>query len=71
MTEAKLSQLYSFAAEEIHKLTTELYESLHTDKGDPEKNWETTLEEVRKYKKLVLIELEGIKTALKEFNEQC
>jgi len=71
MTEEKLSQLYSFATEEIHRLTAELYESIHTDDGNPQKDWDTTVDEVRKYKKLLILELEGIKTALKEFNEHC
>jgi hypothetical protein len=70
MTEQKLSELYHYATDEIHKLTAELYEELHTDKGSPEKDWPLTLENVRNYKKAVIMELESIKHALKEFNEQ-
>lgn len=70
MTDEKLSRLYAFATGEIHKLTTELYEELHNEKGAPDKDWDRTLEEVRKYKRLVILELEGIKHALKEFHEQ-
>lgn len=70
MTEKKLSELYHFATAEIHKLTTELYEELHTERGAPERDWPLTLEHVRKYKKAVIMELESIKNALKEFNEQ-
>jgi len=51
-------------------LTTELYEELHDDKGAPGRDWDKTLDEVRKYKRLVILELEGIKHALKEFHEQ-
>lgn len=69
MTEQKLSELYHYATDEIHKLTAELYEELHTDKGSPEKDWPLTLENVRNYKKAVIMELESIKHALKEFNE--
>jgi len=70
MTKEKLSQLYAFATGEIHRLTTELYEELHDDKGAPGRDWDKTLDEVRKYKRLVILELEGIKHALKEFHEQ-
>jgi hypothetical protein len=69
MTEKKLSELYHYATEEIHKLTTQLYEDLHTDKGEPEKDWPLTLENVRNYKKAVIMELESVKHALKEYKE--
>lgn len=70
MTEQKLSELYHYATAEIHRLTTQLYEELHNEKGAPEQNWEVTLENVRNYKRALIMELESIKNALKEFNEQ-
>jgi hypothetical protein len=35
MNKKKLSDLYSRATQRIHSLTTELYEDLHTNSGDP------------------------------------
>lgn len=68
MTEAKLSQLYSYCTIEIQRLTTELYEQLHEPEGIPDGNYEETLENVRKYKRLIVLELEAIKHAVREFN---
>ena len=69
MEKQKLSQLYSYCTQEIQRLTTELYEQLHEHKGEPNTNWESTLDDVRKFKKLIIIELEAIKQALKEYLE--
>jgi len=68
MTEAKLSQLYSYCTIEIQRLTTELYEQLHEPEGMPDSKYEETLENVRKYKRLIVLELEAIKHAVREFN---
>jgi len=70
MTKRKLSELYSYSTQEIHKLTTNLYEELHTTKGEPSEEWEQALDLVRKYKKLVINELEAIKIALKEYIDE-
>lgn len=69
MTKEKLSRLYSYSTQEIHKLTTQLYEDLHNNKGLPKGEWETVLSDVRKYKMLVIQELEAVKLALKEYLE--
>ena len=69
MDNAKLSKLYSYSTQEIQKLTTELYESLHDYRGVPRNEWQTVLDDVRKYKKLVIQELEAMKIALKEYIE--
>ena len=69
MDRKRLGYLYSYSTQEIQKLTTLLYESLHTDVGDPSTDWETTLDEVKRYKRAVIMELEAIKGALKEFKE--
>ena len=61
--------MYSFSTNEIQKLTTELYEELHDEKGSPRLEWEPVLNDVRKYKRLVIQELEAVKVALKEFLE--
>lgn len=61
--------MYSFSTTEIQKLTTELYEELHDEKGNPRLEWEPVLNDVRKYKRLVIQELEAVKVALKEFLE--
>lgn len=70
MDKEKLSRLYSFSANEIQKLTIELYEELHDDKGDPIQEWEPMLNNVRKYKRLVIQELEAIKVALREYAQE-
>jgi|11BtaG_2_1085332.scaffolds.fasta_scaffold13844_3 hypothetical protein len=67
MDNEKLSRLYSFSTQEIQKLTTELYEGLHDRKGVPRHEWSAVLDDVRKYKKLVIQELEAMKIALKEY----
>ena len=69
MEKQKLSQLYSYCTQEIQRLTTELYEQLHDGKGGLSTDWEQTLDNVRKYKKLVILELEALKHALKEYIE--
>ena len=70
MEKQKLSELYSYCTQEIQRLTTELYEQLHDNKGAPVTNWEQTLDDVRKYKKLVILELEAMKHALREYIEE-
>ena len=70
MEKQKLSQLYSYCTQEIQRLTKELYEQLHDNKGAPTTSWEQTLDNVRKYKKLVILELEAMKSALKEYIEE-
>tara|TARA_R110002074_G_scaffold28743_5_gene82815 strand:+ start:578 stop:799 length:222 start_codon:yes stop_codon:yes gene_type:complete len=65
----KLSQLCSYSTQEIHRLTTELYEELHDAQGSPEIGWEKVILELRSYKTKVSLELDSIKTALNEYNE--
>lgn len=70
MNEKTLSRMYFVAADSIQKLTLELYESVHDDKGNPEKNWDEICRLTKEYKKQVNDEVEAIKLALTEFNEQ-
>jgi hypothetical protein len=69
MNTEKLSELYSYSTQEIQKLTTELYENLHESSGAPVSDWKQLLDMAREYKRLVIIELESMKAALKEYNE--
>lgn len=69
MDNTKLSKLYSYSTQEIQRLTTELYEGLHDYRGNPRPEWQAVLDDVRKYKKLVIQELEAMKIALKEYME--
>lgn len=69
MNSNHLSKLYFYSVEEIHQITTELYEDLHTDSGDPIKNWETVMDLLVEYKKGIAAEVEGIKSAIEEYNE--
>lgn len=70
MTPERLSEEYSKATLFIHKLTDELYESLHeAKKGGPVVEWETVIDHIKEYRKGISIELDYIKSALDEYQE--
>ena len=54
---------------EIQSITAQLYEDLHKDNGEPINNWETVIDLALDYRKGVLAEIEGIRTACEEYNE--
>ncbi len=64
----KLSELYSFSTQEIQRLTTELYESLHDDAGKPIPSTEEVAELVKDFRMKVNIEVATIKDACLEYN---
>jgi hypothetical protein len=64
----KLSELYSFSTQEIQRLTTELYESLHDDAGNPISSAEEVSELVKDFRMRVNIEVATVKDACLEYN---
>ena len=64
----KLSELYSFSTQEIQRLTTELYESLHDDAGKPIPSTEEVAELLKDFRMKVNIEVATIKDACLEYN---
>ena len=65
----KLSELYSFSTQEIQRLTTELYESLHDDAGKPIPSTEEVAELLKDFRMKVNIEVATIKDACLEYND--
>ena len=63
----KLSELYSFSTQEIQRLTTELYESLHDDAGKPIPSTEEVAELLKDFRMKVNIEVATIKDACLEY----
>jgi len=64
----KLSEVYSFSTQEIQRLTTELYEELHNDTGNPISSSEDVAELVKDFRMRVNIEVATIKDACLEYN---
>ena len=64
----KLSELYSFSTQEIQRLTTELYESLHDEAGKPIPSTEEVAELLKDFRMKVNIEVATIKDACLESN---
>lgn len=69
MNSKELSELYFGSCDEVHEITTRLYENLHKDNGEPVQNWETVVDQILEYKKGVLAEIEGIKSACEEYHD--
>ena len=57
----KLSEVYSFSTQEIQRLTTELYEELHNDTGNPISSSEDVAELVKDFRMKVNIEVATIR----------
>jgi hypothetical protein len=65
-----LSKTYADACGRMHQAATDLYERLHTNDGDPKDNLEHVLTAVNEYKRWVLIEVDLVREACRERNEQ-
>lgn len=70
MDSNKLSELYFLATEFVHNVTTDLYESIHTNSGEPITDPETIKLKVDAYVKTVRVEVDLIRRAVQEYNEQ-
>ena len=64
-----LSEIYFLSTSNIQKEATELYESLHTECGQPHINWVKVLDLVKSFKNTVAVELDTVTTACEEHNE--
>jgi hypothetical protein len=53
----------------VHDLTTELYEKVHTEDGEPILNEEYLYDTIQEYKKIVRGELDMIKSAAAQYRE--
>ncbi len=69
MNSKELSNLYFVTCNEIHEITSKLYEDLHKDNGEPINNWEQVIDTMLDYRKGVLAEIEGVRSACEEYNE--
>ena len=69
MNSKELSRLYFVTCDEIQYITAQVYVDLHKDNGEPINNWETVIDLALDYRKGVLAEIEGIRTACEEYNE--
>ena len=63
----KLSELYSFSTQEIQRLTTELYESLHDYAGKPIPSTEEVAELLKDFRMKDNIEVATSKDACLEY----
>jgi len=70
MKEKQLSDLYHKATERIHKLTTSLYEDLHTISGKPNVSTQEIAAITNKYSRWFRSELDFIRSAIQEYKEQ-
>ncbi len=64
----KLGEIYSFSTQEIQRLTTELYESLHDEDGNPVRSRDKVSELVKDFRMKVNIEIATVKDACLEYN---
>ena len=69
MNSKELSNMYFVTCDEVHEITTRLYEDLHKENGEPINNWEAVIDIILDYRKGVLAEIEGIRSACEEYNE--
>jgi len=70
MTEKELSQLYFRAVARIHDLASEMYEALHSKKGDPVVSQEEIAAITNKYSRWIRSELDFIRSVIQEYLEQ-
>jgi len=66
----ELADIFYGACMRLHEGIDDLYEKCFTDEGDPNYNLDAVSDAVLEYRKSANIELDLIKTALKEYHEQ-
>lgn len=69
MDTASVSKAYYTATARVCDLMTEMYEDLHDSKGNPLLDQETISYKINAYKRVVRSELELIKSAIEQYNE--
>ena len=70
MTLEQLSRIYFLATSRISTESTELYEAVHDEKGNPILDQKQLSEITNKYSRSFRIELDMMRTALNEYVEQ-
>ena len=69
MEKARLSKMYGKACARLQQAGSELYESLHTESGDPITDVHTATEKLTVYKKWLLMEVDFIRELVREYGE--
>ena len=69
MDTLSVSKSYYIALSMVHDLTTELYDRVHDDNGDPILDEAFLYDVIQEYKKIARGELDMIKTAARQYNE--
>ena len=69
MDQSKLSDVFSMSTLMIHDATTELYESLHDNNGDPIESVDVVMDICRSYKSRMLNEIQMVLDICLEYNE--
>ena len=70
MDQSKLSDVFSMSTLMIHDATTELYEELHDNDGNPKESVDDVVEICRSYKARMLNEIQMIVDICMEYNEE-
>lgn len=70
MKTSRLSQLFFIACDRIHQAVDDLYEMIHSESGEPVRDRESIESALTDLKTAVYQELDLIKTAVDEFNDQ-
>ena len=65
-----LSEIYAGACSRIQQAGSDLYEALHKDNGDPIGSRELVVDIVGEYRKWLLIEVDLIREAVREYEEK-
>lgn len=69
MDTASVSKSFFTATSRVSDLMTELYEDLHDHKGSPLLDLESITDKINAYKRVVRTELDLIKSAVEQYNE--
>jgi phosphoglycolate phosphatase-like HAD superfamily hydrolase len=70
MTKQQLSRQFFIAMEMIHHSTTNLFEQLHDQQGNPLQNKEQVERLLQKYQAAIKEELSGVREAIKEYHKE-
>lgn len=70
MKTSRLSQLFFIACDRIHQAVDDLYESIHSESGEPIRDLESIEDALTELKTAVYHELDLIKSAVDEHGDQ-
>lgn len=68
MERSELSRMYFIACNRISEASTELYEKIHSKKGEAVTDIGEVLDEIKKFQKQSLVEIDLIRQSVKEYN---